>query len=115
MNESNQKIVVVAIVALLVVAVVFGVLVLQRLERITQVAERTEGKLDCIIEVAAPVGRAVVEKGTEALSTMDAEALGKSASDGLKELGTAAKVRMLEHLEKKKQASSKQSKEVVSE
>ena len=101
MKELYQKIIVISVVVLAVGAVVFGVLVLDRLERITQVAERTEVKLDRIVEAAAPVGQAALTKGAEALGKMDAEDLGKSATDGLKELGSAAKQRLIEHLEKK--------------
>lgn len=101
MKESYQRIVVVSVVALVVGAVVFGVLVLNRLERITLVAERAEARLSRIAEAAAPVGQAAVEKGAEALNQMDAEDLGRSATEGLKELGAAAKQRLIERLEQK--------------
>jgi hypothetical protein len=102
MKESYQKIIVISVVALAAGAIVFGVLVLERLERITQVAERTEAKLDRILAAAAPVGRAAVKKGAEALNEMDAEGLADSAADGLKEIGSAAKQKLIEHLEKKR-------------
>jgi hypothetical protein len=103
MKESFQRVIVVSVVVLVAGAAVFGLLVLQKLERITQVAERTEAKLDLIIEAAAPVGRAAVEKGAEALSRIDAEELGRSATDSVKEIGAAAKQRLLEHLEKNRE------------
>lgn len=108
MKESYQTIIVISVLVLAIGAVVFGVLVLARLERITQVAERTEAKLDRIIKATAPVGRAAVKKGAEALGQMDADDLGKSAAEGLKEIGAAAKQRLVEHLEKKKEDQNAQ-------
>ncbi len=100
MKESYQKIIAISVVALVVAAVVFGLLALERLERITQVAERTEAKLDRIIEVAAPVGQAAIQKGADALNEIDSEELAHSASEGLKEIGSAAKKSLIKHLEK---------------
>ena len=98
-----------ALAVVLVVATIgFGFLVVEKLERITQAAERTEAKLDRIIEATAPVGRAAVEKGAEALRKMDADDLGKSAAQGLKDLADAAKKRLIEHLEKKQEEDGEQ-------
>lgn len=102
MKESYQRIVVVSIVMLIGAAVIFGMLALDRLERIANVAERTELKLDRIIEAGAPLGRVAVKKGTAALENVDADDLGKSTTNGLKEIGSAAKKRLIEHIEKKK-------------
>ncbi len=43
--------------------IVIGMIVVQKLERVVQVAERTEVKLNRIIEAASPVGKAAVGKG----------------------------------------------------
>ena len=75
MKESYQKIIVVSVIIFVLAAILFGVQVLERLERITQVAERTEEKLDRIVEVAAPMGHAAVEKGVAAIKAFDAEGL----------------------------------------
>ena len=100
MKESYQRIIVLSVVALVVAAVVFGVVALDRLERITKVAERTEAKLDRIVELAAPVGHAAIQKGAGALEEIDAEELAHSAEEGLKEIGSTAKRTLIEYLEK---------------
>ena len=99
MKESYQKIIVLLLVVLVGAAIAFGVLVLDRLERITQVAERTEEKLDKIVEVAAPVSRAAMQKGAATIEEMDTEELVHSAEAGLKEIGSAAKRTLLKHLQ----------------
>ena len=101
MKGSYQKIIVAAVVALAGAAIIFGVLVLQRLERMTQVAERTEEKLDRIIEATAPLGKEAVARGVDALREVDTEQLGKSATEGIKEIGAAGKKRLLEYLDTK--------------
>ncbi len=104
MKESYQKLLVAAVGVLVVATVAFGLMAISRLERITQVAERTEAKLDKILEAAAPVGRAAVEKGVDAVNNIDAEDLGRSTTKGIKDIGAAAKSRLIEELEKRQEA-----------
>ena len=114
MNESYQKIIAISLAVVAVATVSFTLLALQKLERITRSAERIEAKLDRLMEAGAPLGRAAVEKGSEALKKIDAEDPGKSATEGVKEVGAAAKKRLLEYIEKKeKEAPDKQAQKEV--
>ncbi len=103
MNESNQKIMVASVLALVVIAIVFSLLVLQKLERITQVAERTDLRIEKIAKATAPVGAAAVGKGIDVIQKINTEEMSKAASEGIKEIGNAAKGRFLKHIEKKKE------------
>ena len=115
MKESYQKIIALLLVVLVGAAIAFGLLVIDRLERITQVAERTEAKLDKIVEVATPVGRAAIEKGAATIEEIDTEELVNSAEAGLKEIGAAAKKSLLKHLEEQELKRQKKAQDGVGE
>lgn len=99
MEKKNQQILVASALIMVVVLIVFGILVLGKLERVVQVAERTEQKLDRIMEAAAPVGLAAVEKGVGVMESMNEEELAKSAEQGVKEVGALAKGKLLQWID----------------
>lgn len=99
MNKQNQRIVVVSAVVAVVAIIVFGVMITRKLERVVQVAERTEDKLNRIVDAASPVGRAAVEKGVSVLDQVDEEELADSAEQGVKEVGTVAKDKILQWID----------------
>lgn len=99
MDKKNQQILVVSAIIMVVAIIVFGVLVLGKLERVVQVAERSERKLDRIIEAATPVGMAAVEKGVGMMESMDEEDLARSAEAGVKEVGALAKDKLLKWMD----------------
>jgi hypothetical protein len=103
MNESNQKIMVASVLVLVVIAIVFSLMVLQKLERITQVAERTDLRVEKIAKAAAPVGAAAVGKSIDVIQKINTEEMSNATSEGIKEIGTAAKDRFLKSIEKKKE------------
>ena len=100
MSETRQNAIMVAVLIFLAGAAVFGCMVLQKLERIVVVAEKVDRRLEAMMKAAAPVGRAAIKKGSEVLHTVDGEELAESATKGIKEIGAAAKKRMIELLEK---------------
>src|SRR5215471_17874661 len=79
-------------------AAVFAVLVLQKLDRVVTVAENLNEKVDRAVAAAAPLGKAAVEKGVATLDSVDTEDLGKSGTEGVKEIGRAAKEKALEFI-----------------
>jgi len=106
MKDTYQKIIVVAVLVIAATCVVVGLLLLQRVERITRVAERTEAKIDIIFEAAAPLGREAIDTGVEALQQVDTEDLGRSATEGLKEIGAAAARRLTECIDAEPDSTS---------
>ena len=96
MDKRHQQILVYSAVAGLISMIVLGVVVIQKLERVVQVAERTEQKLNGIIEAASPVGRAAVEKGVGVLNSVDEGELARSAEESVKAVGAAAQSKLLE-------------------
>lgn len=82
--------------AAVIAIVVFGIIITQKLERVVLVAERTEEKLDGVLRAASPVGRAALEKGIQVMENVDEDALARSAEQGVKEVGSAAKGKLLE-------------------
>jgi len=89
-----------ALVVLGLVAVggagVFAVLVLQRLNRVVVVVENVNAQVDRAVAAAAPLGKAAVERGVKTLDAVDTDDLGKSAAEGVKEIGRSAKERAIE-------------------
>lgn len=86
---------------LVAIALILGVacvVALRKIERITKVTEDLNAKVDRAYKAAAPVGMAAVKKGADAINNMDAKELGDKATDGVKEIGGAAKEKALEWL-----------------
>ncbi|TWT29832.1 hypothetical protein [Blastopirellula retiformator] len=100
MSETRQNVLIGLMLLLVVGAGGFGYQVLGKLERVVGAAERTEGKLDRIIEATAPLGKAAVEKGTLVLENIDEKDLGESATRGIKEIGMSAKDKLSEVIQR---------------
>src|SRR5947209_1965583 len=84
--------------AFVVASTATGWLVLQRLERAVQVSERLEAKIELVLKAAAPLGKAAVDRGVEAINEVDAKKLGHDAADGLRDVGRAVRDRALDRL-----------------
>ena len=106
MDKKNQQILVCSAVIAVISIIVIGMIVVQKLERVVQVAERSEQKLNNIIETASPVGRAAIEKGVNVLNNVDEDELAKSAEEGVKEVGSLAKDKLLEWINSQKASST---------
>jgi hypothetical protein len=102
MDKKNQQILVISAVVAVISVIVIGMIVVQKLERVVQVAERTEDKLNRIIEAASPVGKAAVEKGVSVLNNVDEKELADSAEQGVKEVGAVAKDKLLKWIDAQK-------------
>jgi hypothetical protein len=74
----------------------FALLVVQRLNRVVAVVENVNAQVDRVAAAAAPLGKAAVEKGVKTLEAVDSDDLGKSATEGVKEIGRSAKERAIE-------------------
>ena len=107
MAEKYQAVVVATIVLFMIATGVFGYSLLDKMERLVAIAERTEQKADRILTASAPVGEAAVRVSAKMIDTMDRENLGKSAARGIKEIGEATKKRLVELLEKRSPDTSK--------
>ena len=84
--------VLIALVAIAIIAcVVLGLMISAKVERMTKVSEDLDQKVGAIMQAGAPLGHAAVDKGVEVFEHMDATDLGKSATSGAKDIGTAAK------------------------
>ena len=91
-----------AILVLLVICVIImGIIALHKVERMVIVSEHMSRRVDVAMDAAAPVGKAVVEKGADAINRMDAKDLGEKATNGVKEIGGAAKEKALKWLKSK--------------
>ena len=64
---------------------------LGKMERMVQIAERMDARVETICKATAPMGGAAVEKLTDAVESADAEDMSRAAQDGLKEIGRAGK------------------------
>ena len=100
MSETRQNVLIGLALLLVVGAGCFGYQVLAKLERVVGAAERTEGKLDRILEATAPLGKAAVEKGTLVLENIDEHEMADSATSGIKDIGNAAKRKLTEMIQK---------------
>jgi hypothetical protein len=108
MDKKNQKILVIAALISVSAIIIFGVMIVQKLERVVQVAERTEQKIDNAIEVIAPVGRAAADKGVSVINNVNEEELARSAEEGVKEVGAVAKDKLLKWIDAQKASSTNQ-------
>lgn len=79
----------------------FALVVLSKLDRVVGVVENVNAKVDRFAEAAAPLGKAAVDRGVDALEHLDTEDLGKSATEGVKEIGRAAKDKAIEAIRKR--------------
>ena len=91
------------LVLLVVTVIIFGVMALQKMERIVKVSEHMSSRVDQALDAAAPVGKAVVAKGVDAINRMDAKDLSEKATNGVKELGGAAKEKAMQWLKTTKE------------
>jgi len=121
-NEVKNQLVAGACIGGLILFAVFGNVFLKNVERIVQVVERMEKKADVAIEnvgeriddvvhALGPLGDASVKKALRVVREIDEKEkqllleqkkLGEAATDGMKELGTAAKSRLLKYIENDK-------------
>ena len=99
MDKRNQTIMVALAVVLVISIIGFGFAILGKLERVVQVVERAEQKVDEAIVAMAPVGVAAVEKGVDVVKSMDAEEMSEATQEGVKELGSAVKDKALKWLQ----------------
>jgi ABC-type protease/lipase transport system fused ATPase/permease subunit len=79
------------VVIAIITFIVLGFLITAKVERMTKVTEDLDQKMGAIMAAGAPLGHAAVDKGVKVLENMDTTDLGKSATSGAKDLGTAAK------------------------
>lgn len=110
-STSDQRAIVMCLRGLLVVGLVFLVgastfafLALQKLDRVVAVVDNVNAKIERAFAAAAPLGTTAVEKGVQALEKVDTDDLGRSATDGVKEIGRAAKQRAIEALKQRRAA-----------
>lgn len=80
---------------------VFAMKALNKLDRVVTVVENVNAKVDRVAAAAAPLGKAAVEKGVAVLGAVDTADLGKSATDGVKEIGRAAKNKAIEAIKQR--------------
>ena len=99
MDNTKQSILVGSSVIAVLAVVIIGVMATQKLERVAMVAERTEAKLDRVIEAAAPLGEAAVEKGVNMVKNVDEQELAQSAEKGIKDIGDAAKGKVMKWID----------------
>ncbi len=97
------------VLALVVVAGagVFAILVLQKLNRVVVVVEHVNAQIDRAVAAAAPLGTAAVEKGVKTLDAVDTDDLGKSATEGVKEIGRSAKEKAIELIRQRRADAQK--------
>ncbi len=101
MLEKYQRMLVAAAIVFVVGSLIFGCQITKKLERMVVIAERSEQKIDRFIEATAPLGKATVTQGAAMIESVDAEAMTESATESIKEVGTAAKQHLLEYMERK--------------
>jgi hypothetical protein len=82
----------------------FAGLVVQRLNRVVVVVENVNSQVDRAVAAAAPIGKAAVERGVKTLEAVDTDDLGKSATEGVKEIGRSAKERAIELIRQRRAA-----------
>ncbi len=98
-TAPRDRIIMLLIVSLFVVlSGGFYYLALQKLERITQAAERAEGRIQRVMDAGAPLGHALVEKGQATIEKLPVDELTTSATQGVKEVGKAAKEKAMRWL-----------------
>src|SRR5262245_49487213 len=82
----------------------FAMLVLQRLNRVVVVVENVNTQVEREAEATAPLGKAAGEKGVKPLEAVDTDDLGKSATEGVKEIGRSAKERAIQYIRQRRAA-----------
>jgi hypothetical protein len=87
----------------------FAVLVLQQLNRVALVVENVNSQVDRAVAATAPLGKAAVERGVKTLDAVDTDDLGKSATEGVKEIGRSAKERAIEFIKQRRAAQHEDS------
>lgn len=98
----------VAILALIMMGIVVAKVVRlsnvieERSERAIGVLERTEKRVDEVLDVIKPLAKETVLKGVETISEIDAKDLGKGAQEGIKKVGGAARDRAVEYFKGRK-------------
>lgn len=97
-SNSGQTLLLVVVCVLGLAVIGGGMRTIMLLERIVLVSERMEARAVAAIEAAKPVGKAAVEKGTAVLEGIDANDLSQAATKGAKEVGAAAKEKLLKKL-----------------
>ena len=105
MNDTKQIILYLRVLCgctvLFVIAnVFFAITLLRKIERVTAVAENLNQKVNELAAATAPLGHAAVDKAVKVTETIDANELGKRATEGIKDLGGAAKEKAKQWLNK---------------
>lgn len=85
-NKQNIALVASAVTAVVLIGVL-GFVALGKLERMTQIAERTEQRLNTLADTVEPVMAAGGSKAVEAIANIDAE---EAADKGDEVIGEAA-------------------------
>jgi hypothetical protein len=107
----HLRLLLVLAVAFVVGAGLFAASALRRLDRVVAVVENVNAKVDRFAEAAAPLGKAAVDKGVEALGAVDTDDLGQSATEGVKEIGRVAKQRVIDTLKEQREKGQKRADE----
>ena len=108
----KTKVVIVGMLVIVLMIFGFGMSALNKLERIVQIAERTEQKIDvaikktgervdAVVKTLAPLGNETVKKGIQIVKEVDGGEIGDAATSGMKEIGAAAKSRLIDLMKKK--------------
>jgi predicted PurR-regulated permease PerM len=87
----HLRVLIVLFTILCVLITVFGVLLISKVERMTAVSESLNQKANDIVTATAPLGHEAVNQGVQVLQNVDTKELGKSATNGVKELGATLK------------------------
>jgi uncharacterized membrane protein len=90
-------------------AAAFAFLVLHKLNRVVVVVENANAQVNRVVAAAAPLGKATVEKGVKALDAVDTDDLGKSATEGVKEIGRSAKEKAIELIRQRRADAERKS------
>ncbi len=103
-GSASQTVLLVLTCLLGLVVVGVSVRAVLLLERIVSICDRMEARAVAAIEAAKPVGQAAVDKSKTLLENLDANDLGQAAARGAKEVGTAAKNKVLQRLQHGREA-----------
>lgn len=76
-----------------VLILIFGIVLIAKVERMTKVAESLNNKIESTMTAAAPLGHVAVDKGVAIMQNIDANDLGKSATEGVKGIGLSLKAK----------------------
>jgi hypothetical protein len=106
---SSLRLLVILTFVVVAGAAVFAVLVLYKLNRVVVVVENVSSQVDRVVAAAAPLGKAAVEKGVKTLDAVDTDDLGKSATEGVKEIGRSAKEKAIELIRQRRAEAERKS------